>query len=222
MKTNRPSSASSSKRGNGNTLSVETPYKPSASTSSLPKKVDHKQTTSQGHHGHASSLRKAEINQLETFIKTRSEQLDSEINQLRDKLSKSGKLDHSYRHLVPDPTASAALNADIINQQMTGGRSEMGGGMSVNGKGLGRVNLQAQRLLQQSKTETAHLSHDVNTFRKLTSVPENATFGGSKNDNDTMKQLTIFLSTLKLSKNSLFQYVCQILFLLLIYVFIFW
>lgn len=196
MKSKRPTSASISKQGQGNTVTwTESEFKPSASVASTSKSSDPKNSHPHSHHGHrhvhSSSLRKSEINQLESFIKTRSHEVDTEINQLREKLKKSGKLG-SHGHLLPDPNASAALNADIISQ--TTGK----GGMAVTGTGLGRVNLHSNRLLQQSKTETAQLSRNVDTFRRITAAPEN-TNNGTLSDSAVLKQVSTFLSTLKLS-----------------------
>lgn len=180
----RPASANSTKKS---TVSWgEAPYKPSSSISSS-KKTDQK-PTSHENRSHSGSLRKKEISQLETFIKTRTQQVDSEIEEMRNKLKKSNKLGHS---LLPDPNASAALNADILSQQ-----SGSKGGMAVHGSGLGRVNLQSQRILNQSKTATAYLSHDVDSFRKLSSISEHDRAHG---DDNTMAQLATLLATLKLS-----------------------
>lgn len=182
------------KRGGtaGPTSTLGGSYKPSV-TSSLSKSkqsVSNDSHSLQGHgHSNANSLRRKELHQLETFIKTRSQQLDSEIDQIRDKLKKSGKLGHSQ--LIPDPNASAALNADIISQRT--GKP----GMTVSGTGLGRVSLQSQSILQQSKTATASLSQDVNTSRKLATISEKER---GKDDNNTMAQLATLLATLKLSK----------------------
>eukprot|EP01033_Poteriospumella_lacustris_P002265 gene2265-1656_t len=67
--------------------------------------------------------------------------------------------------------------------------------MTVSGTGLGRVSLQSQSILQQSKTATASLSQDVNTSRKLATISEKER---GKDDNNTMAQLATLLATLKL------------------------
>lgn len=187
MKSKRPSSATTAKRGGSTVTWVESEFKPSASVSSTSKSSDPKTSHQHGSHhshGHSSSMRKAEINQLESFIKTRSQELDTEINQLREKLKKSGKLGN--------PNASTAVNADITGQ--TGGKS----GMAVTGTRLGQVNLQANRLLHQSKAETAQLSRNVDTFRRMTSASENSN-NDALSESAIIKQISTFLSTLKLS-----------------------
>lgn len=136
---------------------------------------------------HGTTMRRAEIAQLETFVQERSKRLDAEISELREKLKNSGKLGGG--RLLPSTTASADLNASILSRQQG-----PDGKLMVAGKGVNKVDLNSHQMLYQSKMAGAALSHEADTLRRK------AISDKEDHSNDATTHMSTFLATLKLSK----------------------
>lgn len=98
------------------------------------------------------SVHRAEIAQLETFIKNRSKQLDSEINALKDKIRASGRLSGS-------PNRSTSIENDSLRSS---GKFK---DLLVQGNAMGTVDLDPNVLMQRSKAAANALAKETETLQ---------------------------------------------------------
>jgi hypothetical protein len=132
------------------------------------------------------SIHEAEVDQLSTFIKKRSQALDEEINDLQQKLKTSSRgrealTTHSTSKFQGTNRTSSIENDPL---QSTAEFSDL----RLDGTGLGKVQLQPARILQESRKATPQLAASSKLFET------------QRNYQPDTDQLVTFLAKLKLSK----------------------
>lgn len=126
--------------------------------------------SSKGHQGE-SSLRKAEVAQLQSFVRARAKQVDSEINELREKLKSSN---------VKTTPSTLRLTQSVDNPLQ---RSAAQNNLVVSGKSLGTVDLQPSEVLQRSKIATSALEHKADALRFSSNL------GNERNDTNHLSTI---------------------------------
>jgi hypothetical protein len=160
---------------------------------------------------HKSTVREEELKQLQSYVRKRSQDIDVEILQLREKLKSKG-LNETMKTL-PSSTTSMFGNSSLFQQSLkdtVGTKSKLPAsvendsimqmpnitGLGIDGKGINKVVLDPPSILTKSKDEAPKYEANIN---KIERMKEKQQVIMSEDERD---HLITFLAKLKLSKFS--------------------
>ena len=162
------------------------------------------------------AIQKAEINQLESFVKKRAKEVDMEIEALREKVKArtggtlpptTGK-GTTRTGLPPGSSNAKYMTGSIENDSISHLANSTP--MEMKGKALGRVELDPHQLMEESRQAAATMNRQTRTLQKEVSKSEQVqedimsrTLDGvqsMKLTDDRKQQLIAFLAKLRLSE----------------------
>jgi hypothetical protein len=143
---------------------------------------------------HHQTVHEQEVKQLETYVKKRSEELDEEINSLRNKLK-----NRTLNDVVNDKSSSRRFGSSVEDASLkkVGYTSD---GLTIGGKGLGKVNLDPSNLLNQARKQNSRYDSETKKLEKMKSKHE-TTKKKVEMSEEERDHLITFLAKLKLSKS---------------------
>jgi hypothetical protein len=162
------------------------------------------------------ALQKAEIHQLESFVKTRSKELDTEIESLREKLktkttTMGSNATAANRSMTPTMRSTTrSLSPGSIENDSLGHLTHAAahGSLQMQGQAIGRVELNPQMIMEESRSAAHKMNKQTREFQRelLRSEQLQEEILGDKQSlavkagDDRKQQLITFLAKLRLSK----------------------